>query len=64
MARQIGFAVGVAIFVAVVGAPGSPAARLVGFEHGWLVIAGSVLAAGVAALALNVRRAAAVPVTA
>ena len=56
MARQIGFAVGVAVFVAVVGAPQSPAARLVGFRHGWLVIAGTSVSAAAVALALNVRR--------
>ena len=31
-------------------------ARLVGFQHGWLVIAGTALAAGLAALALELRR--------
>jgi hypothetical protein len=56
MARQSGFAVGVAVFVAVVGTPSTPAARLVGFRHGWLVIAGTALAAGLAALALEARR--------
>ena len=59
MARQIGFAVGVAVFVAVVGTPGTPAGRLTGFQHGWLVIAGTALAAGLAALALELRRPAA-----
>ena len=53
MSRQIGFAVGVAVFVAVVGTPGTPAGRLAGFQHGWLVIAGTALAAGLAALALE-----------
>jgi EmrB/QacA subfamily drug resistance transporter len=56
MARQIGFAVGVAVFVAVSGAPQSAPARLVGFQHGWLVIAGTAIAAALAGLALNVRR--------
>jgi EmrB/QacA subfamily drug resistance transporter len=55
MARQIGFAVGVAVFVAVVGTPDSAAGRLAGFQHGWLVIAGTAAAAGFVALALNVR---------
>jgi MFS family permease len=64
MARQIGFAVGVAIFVAVVGAPRTAEARLVGFQHGWLVIAGTAVAAGLAALALEVPRRAPVPVPA
>jgi MFS family permease len=61
MARQIGFAVGVAVFVAVIGAPHSAAARLVGFRHGWIVIAGTAFAAGLAGLALDLRRRAAVP---
>jgi hypothetical protein len=56
MARQIGFAVGVALFVAVIGAPDTASARLVGFQHGWLVIAGTAIAAAFAGLALNVRR--------
>ena len=61
MARQIGFAVGVAVFVAVIGAPNTASARLVGFQHGWLVIAGTAAGAAFVALALNVRRAVAVP---
>ena len=60
MARQIGFVVGVAVLVAIVGAPGTAArAARRGFEHGWLVIAGIALAAGLAALALELRRPAA-----
>ena len=61
MARQIGFAVGVAVFVAVVGTPATATGRLAGFQHGWLVIAGTALAAGLVALALNLRRPVAVP---
>jgi EmrB/QacA subfamily drug resistance transporter len=64
MARQIGFAVGVAIFVAVVGTPRTAEARLVGFQHGWLVIAGTAAAAGLTALALELPRRAPVPVPA
>jgi EmrB/QacA subfamily drug resistance transporter len=56
MARQIGFAVGVAVFVAVLGVPQTAAGRLSGFRHGWLVIAGTALGAGAVALALEVRR--------
>jgi hypothetical protein len=56
MSRQIGFAVGVAIFVAVVGAPQTAEARLAGFQHAWLVIAGTALAGAFAGLALNLRR--------
>jgi len=35
MVRQIGFAVGVAIFVAVVGSPGSPEAHMAAFRLAW-----------------------------
>jgi len=52
MVRQIGFAIGVAIFVAVLGNPASPAARLDAFRHGWWATAAMALAAAVAALGL------------
>ncbi len=39
MLRQVGLAVGVSIFVAVVGTPATPHASLTAFEHGWTVIA-------------------------
>ncbi len=55
MIRQVGLAVGVALLVALLGAPGSPAARLAGFDRGWWVIAGLSAAAAVPAL-LVVRR--------
>ncbi|WP_197739364.1 DHA2 family efflux MFS transporter permease subunit [Methylobacterium sp. P1-11] len=44
MARQTALALGVAIFVAVTGTPGTPAARLVAFEHTWWLMAGLTLA--------------------
>jgi MFS family permease len=44
MIRQIGLAVGVALLVAVLGAPASPAARLAAFRHGWWLAAGLALA--------------------
>jgi EmrB/QacA subfamily drug resistance transporter len=56
MARQIGFAVGVAVFIAVLGRPDTAEGRLAGFQHGWLVIVGTALSAGLVALALDARR--------
>lgn len=45
MLRQVGLAVGVAVLVAVLGTPASPAAQLSAFRHGWAVIAGVALLA-------------------
>ncbi|HTW11161.1 MAG TPA: DHA2 family efflux MFS transporter permease subunit [Solirubrobacteraceae bacterium] len=54
MLRQVGLAVGVALFVAVVGTPGAPEAARTAFEHGWAVIAGiGFLAAVVGATVLR-----------
>jgi EmrB/QacA subfamily drug resistance transporter len=39
MLRQVGLAIGVSLFVAVVGTPPTPHASLVAFERGWAVIA-------------------------
>jgi EmrB/QacA subfamily drug resistance transporter len=39
MVRQIGFAVGVAIFVATVGSPGSAEAQMAAFRYAWWVMA-------------------------
>jgi EmrB/QacA subfamily drug resistance transporter len=39
MARQVGFTVGVALLVAVLGLPHTPAARLAAYRHGWEAIA-------------------------
>lgn len=47
MLRQVGLAVGVAVLVAVLGAPGSPAAELSAFRHGWEMIAGVAFLAAV-----------------
>jgi EmrB/QacA subfamily drug resistance transporter len=52
MLRQVGLAVGVAVLVAVLGTPGSPAAALSAFRAGWLVIAGASLASAVAGVVL------------
>ena len=56
MIRQIGLAVGVAILVAVLGSPVSPAQRLSGFERGWWVAAAIAVAGVVPALFLLRRR--------
>jgi EmrB/QacA subfamily drug resistance transporter len=39
MLRQVGLAIGVSVFVAVLGSPATPDASLHAFEHGWTVIA-------------------------
>ena len=62
MLRQVGLAVGVALFVAVLGTPGSPAATRLGFQHAWLVIAAAAVLAAVTGLAiLGARRPVATP---
>jgi hypothetical protein len=45
MLRQVGLAIGVSVFVAVVGAPATPHASLVAFQRGWAVIAAIGLSA-------------------
>ena len=39
MIRQLGFAVGIAIFVALVGSPGSAEAHMAAFRFAWWVMA-------------------------
>jgi MFS family permease len=39
MLRQVGLAIGVSVFVAVVGTPATPHGSLIAFERGWVVIA-------------------------
>lgn len=53
MLRQAGFAIGVAVLVAVLGAPGTASGRLTAFRHGWIVIAAIALAGAVAATAMR-----------
>ena len=56
MLRQVGLAVGVSVFVAVVGSPATPHASLTAFQHGWEVIAAvGFLAALVGIVALRSR---------
>ena len=58
MLRQVGLAVGVAVFVAVVGTPKTPHASLTAWQHGWFVIAAtSLLAALIGAVSLRRPRA-------
>jgi hypothetical protein len=60
MLRQVGLAVGIAIFVAVLGTPHGPNAVLSAYRVEWLVIAASALLAAVVGLAsLSGRRASA-----
>jgi MFS family permease len=50
MLRQVGFAVGVAMLVAVLGTPHGSAAELAAFRHGWYSTAAAGLAAAIAAV--------------
>lgn len=59
MARQIGLAIGVAVFVAVLGSPAGPDATLEAFQRGWYVVAAAAVAAGVVGLAAKLPRPAA-----
>ena len=53
MLRQVGFAVGVAMLVAVLGSPHGAAAELTAFRHGWYATAAAGLAAAIAARAAS-----------
>lgn len=55
MLRQVGFAVGVAMLVAVLGTPHGIGAELTAFRHGWYVTAGAGVAAALAAVLLRRR---------
>lgn len=52
MFRQIGLAIGVAVLIAVLGSPRSPAGTLTAYERGWAVTAAISLFAALIALAL------------
>jgi hypothetical protein len=56
MFRQIGLAIGVAVLIAVLGSPHSPAAVLRVYQHASWVIVAISLAGGLAALALLLPR--------
>src|ERR1019366_5194622 len=66
MLRQVGFAIGVAVLIAVLGTPNTATGRLTAFRHGWVVIAVVALAGAVSAVLLRRPRpvVAAVPLTA
>lgn len=53
MARQIGTALGIAVFVAIAGTPG-PSTPLAVFQHGWLFMVALALLDGIAVTALRV----------
>jgi EmrB/QacA subfamily drug resistance transporter len=53
MARQVGFAVGVAVMVAVIGAPAPGEDALTAFRHGWFAVIIAVALAAVPALMLR-----------
>jgi hypothetical protein len=66
MFRQVGLAIGVAVLIAVLGSPGSPAAALAAFQRGWVVaaaiaFAGAVLAPVLLSPGRRARQAAAAP---
>jgi len=52
MLRQVGLAVGVAVLVAVIGTPHTSSQELSAFQHGWIVIAATSLAAALAGAVL------------
>jgi EmrB/QacA subfamily drug resistance transporter len=56
MLRQVGLAIGVSVFVAVVGSPPTPAASLTAFQHGWTVISAIGLLAAITGLVVLRRR--------
>jgi len=59
MLRQVGLAIGVAVFIAVLGSPRSPAAMLAAYQRAWVVTAAIALAGGVVGLFLLMDRRAA-----
>ncbi len=56
MLRQVGLAIGVAVFIAVLGSPASPAATLAAYQRAWVVTAAISLAGGLVAIPLLVPR--------
>jgi MFS family permease len=56
MLRQVGLAVGVAVFIAVLGSPRSPAATLAAYQRAWVVTAAISLAGGLVAIPLLASR--------
>ncbi|MGN6871267.1 MAG: MFS transporter, partial [Solirubrobacteraceae bacterium] len=56
MLRQVGLAIGVAVFIAVLGSPRSPAATLAAYQRAWVVTAAIALAGGLVAIPLLMSR--------
>jgi hypothetical protein len=52
MGRQLGFTLGVAVFVAVIGTPGHGMHQLRAFQHGWIAVAVIGAAGALVSLAL------------
>ncbi|MGH3170982.1 MAG: MFS transporter, partial [Trebonia sp.] len=53
MFRQVGTAVGVAVFVALLGTPRTAAGQLSAFDRGWIVLGALAIAGAVAAVLLH-----------
>ncbi|HTP23972.1 MAG TPA: MFS transporter [Solirubrobacteraceae bacterium] len=56
MLRQVGLAIGVAVLIAVLGSPHSPAQVLAAYQRGWTVTAAIAFAGGVVGFLLLARR--------
>lgn len=56
MTRQIGYVLGVALVVAIIGTPVSYASAHNAFVHGWWLVAGAELVAAIACLGMVHRR--------
>ena len=56
MLRQVGLAIGVAVLIAVLGSPNSPAEVLAAYQRGWTVTAAIAFAGGAVGFLLLVRR--------
>lgn len=63
MLRQVMFAVGVAVFVAVLGTPRSASAERAGFDHSWIVLAAFAFAGAAVAMLVRQRARPAEPVS-
>jgi EmrB/QacA subfamily drug resistance transporter len=59
MLRQVGLAIGVAVLIAVLGTPHSPAEVLAAYQRAWTVIAAIAFAGGIVGFLMLVRRPAA-----
>jgi EmrB/QacA subfamily drug resistance transporter len=56
MLRQVGLAVGVALLIAILGSPDTPAGVLASYQHAWTVTAAIAFAGGVVGMVLLRRR--------